>query len=97
MKACLKWILLITLPFIMTNCIKEGLPECIPDDTGLVLKFRYPAGTDTNSNKNGVDRLSVFIFNDKGFFISQVNDSLIWIDDNYELEHGQVMTRLHTE
>lgn len=86
MKACLKWIILITLPFIMTNCIKEGLPECIPDDTGLVLKFRYPAGTDTNSNKNGVDRLSVFIFNDKGFFISQVNDSLIWIDDNYELE-----------
>ena len=70
----------------MTSCIKENLPECIPDNTGIVLKFRYPTGTNTQSNKNGVDRLSVFIFDDKGIFVSQINDSLIWIDDNYELE-----------
>lgn len=86
MKTCLKWIILIAWPFITTNCIKEGLPECTPDDTGIVLKFRYSTGTDTKSNGNGVDRLSVFIFDDKGLFISQVNDSLIWVDDNYELE-----------
>lgn len=86
MKAYLKWIVLITWSFTMTSCIKENLPECIPDNTGIVLKFRYPTGTNTQSNKNGVDRLSVFIFDDKGIFVSQINDSLIWIDDNYELE-----------
>jgi len=86
MKACLKWMILTAWPFIMTSCIKESLPECTPDDTGIVLKFRYTTGTDTKSDENGVDRLSVFIFDDKGLFISQVNDSLIWIDDNYELE-----------
>lgn len=83
MKAYLKWIVLITWSFTMTSCIKENLPECIPDNTGIVLKFRYPTGTNTQSNKNGVDRLSVFIFDDKGIFVSQINDSLIWIDDNY--------------
>ena len=86
MKAYLKWIVLITWSFTMTSCIKENLPECIPDNTGIVLKFRYPTGTNTPSNKNGIDRLSVFIFDDKGVFVSQINDSLIWIDDNYELE-----------
>ena len=85
MKAYLKWIVLITWSFTMTSCIKENLPECIPDNTGIVLKFRYPTGTNTPSNKNGIDRLSVFIFDDKGVFVSQINDSLIWIDDNYEL------------
>lgn len=85
MKACLKWIILVTWSFALTDCIQEGLPECIPDETGIVLKFQYPAGTNTPDNGNRVDRLSVFIFDDKGFFVSQINDSLIWIDDNYEL------------
>ncbi len=51
MKAYLKWIVLITWSFTMTSCIKENLPECIPDNTGIVLKFRYPTGTNTQSNK----------------------------------------------
>ncbi|MEO3194033.1 hypothetical protein ABHC69_18125, partial [Parabacteroides distasonis] len=72
MKAYLKWIVLITWSFTMTSCIKENLPECIPDNTGIVLKFRYPTGTNTPSNKNGIDRLSVFIFDDKGVFVSQI-------------------------
>lgn len=37
MKAYLKWIVLITWSFTMTSCIKENLPECIPDNTGIVL------------------------------------------------------------
>ena len=39
-------------PFIMTSCIKESLPECTPDDTGIVLKFRYSTGRDTKSDEN---------------------------------------------
>ena len=39
MKAYLKWIVLITWSFTMTSCIKENLPECIPDNTGIVLKL----------------------------------------------------------
>lgn len=54
MKAYLKWIVLITWSFTMTSCIKENLPECIPDNTGIVLKFRYPTGTNTPSNKMGL-------------------------------------------
>lgn len=54
MKAYLKWIVLITWSFTMTSCIKENLPECIPDNTGIVLKFWYPTGTNTPSNKMGL-------------------------------------------
>lgn len=39
MKAYLKWIVLITWSFTMTSCIKENLPECIPDNTGIVLNL----------------------------------------------------------
>ena len=45
MKAYLKWIVLITWSFTMTSCIKENLPECIPDNTGIVLKLQIPQVT----------------------------------------------------
>ena len=84
----MKYIVLSILSFVLAGCIRDDLPECIQRETGLVLKYRYavPLDTETGANATGIDRLSVFIFDENGLFLSQINDSLIRIDDNYTMK-----------
>lgn len=89
----MKYIVLGILSFVLAGCIRDDLSDCIQRETGLVLKYRYavPLETGKSSNPAEIDRLSVFIFDEKGLFMSQVSDSLIRIDDNYttELPHKE--------
>lgn len=88
MKIGLKLIILIILPFIATNCIKDD-ECCYPrDHTVLGLKFRYATATDAQqqSTVSQAPLLTVFIFDDKGIFISQMNDSSSRVNDDYIME-----------
>ena len=77
----------IILHFVLTNCIREDMSGCPRDDGGLALKFSYDTNADSRlSTAQGVDRLAVFIFDEKGLFISQVNDSMTSINDDYVME-----------
>lgn len=77
----------IILPFVLTNCIREDMSGCPRDDGGLALKFSYDTNADSRqSTAQGIDRLAVFIFDEKGVFISQVNDSMTSINDDYVME-----------
>ncbi len=77
----------IILHFVLTNCIREDMSGCPRDDGGLALKFSYDINADSRlSTAQGVDRLAVFIFDEKGLFISQVNDSMTSINDDYVME-----------
>lgn len=84
----MKYIVLGILSFVLAGCIREDLSECNQRETGLVLKYRYavPLVTDRNADSDELDRLSVFIFDEKGLFMSQISDSLIRIDNNYTME-----------
>lgn len=84
----MKYIVLGILWFVLAGCIKEDLSECNQRETGLVLKYRYavPLATEKDADSAEIDRLSVFIFDEEGLFLSQINDSLIRIDDNYTME-----------
>lgn len=88
MKIGLKSIILIILPFIATNCIKDD-ECCYPrEHMALGLKFRYARATDARqqSTVSQDPLLAVFIFDDKGIFISQINDSLSRVNDDYIME-----------
>ena len=77
----------IILHFVLTNCIREDMSGCPRDDGGLALKFSYDTNADSRlSTAQDVDRLAVFIFDEKGLFISQVNDSMTSINDDYVME-----------
>lgn len=59
----------IILHFVLTNCIREDMSGCPRDDGGLALKFSYDTNADSRlSTAQGVDRLAVFIFDEKGLF-----------------------------
>jgi hypothetical protein len=64
----------------------------------LGLKFRYAQVTDTlqQATSSSSPLLAVFIFDDKGTFISQINDSLNKVDNDYiiKLPFTQAVTNL---
>lgn len=93
----LKLIGLVLLMFITTSCFKDD--QCCPrDNMVLGLKFRYAQVTDTlqQATSSSSPLLAVFIFDDKGIFISQINDSLNKVDNDYiiKLPFTQAVTNL---
>ncbi len=87
MKVIFRLSMLYILPLLLTGCIREDMSGCFQDQAGLALKFRYVTSPDSRLLVNSVevDRLSVFIFDEKGLFISRVNDSLNLINEDYTL------------
>lgn len=88
MKIRLKLASLVLLLFVLTNCIKENECCCSQDYTVLGLKFRYATNKSihqqTEFPPNAI--LAVFIFDDKGTFVSQINDSLNQVNDDYTMK-----------
>ena len=78
MKIRLKLASLVLLLFVLTNCIKENECCCSQDYTVLGLKFRYATNKSIHQQTEFPPNamLAVFIFDDKGTFVSQINDSL---------------------
>lgn len=87
-KIGLQSICLVILSLVMTNCIKDDNCVCPQDHTVLGLKFRYATAKDVKQVRNTENSslLAVFIFDDKGSFISQINDSLNQITEDYMME-----------
>ena len=88
MKIRLKLASLVLLLFVLTNCIKENECCCSQDYTVLGLKFRYETNKSIHQQTEFPPNamLAVFIFDDKGTFVSQINDSLNQVNDDYTMK-----------
>lgn len=88
MKIRLKLASLVLLLFVLTNCIKENECCCSQDYTVLGLKFRYATNKSIHQQTEFPPNamLAVFIFDDKGTFVSQINDSLNQVNDDYTMK-----------
>ena len=88
MKIRLKLASLVLLLFVLTNCIKEN--ECCCSQDYTVLGTQIPLRNKqkhTSANRVPSKRhAGCFIFDDKGTFVSQINDSLNQVNDDYTMK-----------
>lgn len=72
------------LAVLLTGCIREELEAC---PTALVLRFRL-AGRPGAAVQTGIpqaDRLAVFVFNERGYFLSRQEATGVRLDAAYRL------------
>lgn len=84
----MRYIVLGILSFVLAGCIRDDLSDCDQQDYDFVLKYRYavPLEMQRGVSSSETDRLSVFIFDEKGILMSQISDSLIRINDDYTMK-----------
>lgn len=85
MKIIYQLIIFASLAISLEGCIFDSSCDCPQEETLLGVKFRY-ATTPPAEQQNGGRQLSVFIFNEEGLFVSQVNTLSENINNDYTIE-----------
>ncbi len=73
------YLILLFLPLLITGCIKEDLSDC---PNGLRVYFSY----ESSLNPAEVDRMNLYVFDNKGIFVGT------WYDETPQLSSSYFMT-----
>ncbi|ADY37788.1 protein of unknown function DUF1812 [Phocaeicola salanitronis DSM 18170] len=87
-KLGMYWALLCTFATLaMTSCIKEDRDDCVTEQAGVTLRFRYTYNvTEGDAFGREADRVLVWIFDEGGRLLSQLNEEGEYIDNGFEME-----------
>ena len=70
----------------MTSCIKEDRDDCVTEQAGVTLRFRYTYNvTEGDAFGREADRVQVWIFDEGGKLLSQLKEEGEYIDNGFEM------------